>query len=421
MKVRFISMVRGVCCLAVALFLTTLAAEGEDTSRGVALRDVINAMKMRSEMMATHKAKVSSRLYLISHRQDWSEPGKRRPFGVDQYEVTRKGEKVRILRRRFKGNAFDKEDIEKVERRAWDGEKHRTYPEIVPPIPMEKYTIGGSIDLAKSSCYVGDYFLTPMEQYCFSDDVPIVTAIQTPGWKLVGTDQVGEYPAVLLEGPRPNGTGTLKLWVCPSRDFAPVKLLYTPAIKGFVPLEMADVRLKQVDGIWVIDRAVILIKDRNESNPDGWQAYEHTYEEIEVGREIPDEYFVLKFPPGLRVFEEATKIQYLVGPDGQLQPELYIGDDVDSRHELGTKSPAELMELSVDQTTDIPVVENEAVERQAVPAPTVTADPTDEDEEEVSVGVWWAIGVLVALVAAAAWYTHRRQVDGQPPGGPAKG
>lgn len=320
--------------------LNTNMSSAQSDGSTVSLEDVIDGIRMRSQLLTNMSATMYREIYNFERYEDRNNPAARTLLDRDTFNVQRKGEKVRVTHTKWNKTSIEK-DPRYTAHFAWDGSKSRGY--VKRPKGTGNPT-GGLIINEQGSSYSLGHYLAALEERIFDLNVSLASAINESTWTLVGAERLGQYSAVVVEGPA-IGKVQVRAWVVPSRDYAPVKMRLTipgPGNKGDIIEEMTDVVLQKLDGVWVCRESKILV--HNPYVMEGWQAHSFSMKSGQVGVDLPDEHFVLKFPPGLEVWDETLKMAFKVRANGTLEPLYYAGEDPDSRFELGSTELPEGLE-----------------------------------------------------------------------------
>jgi len=305
----------GCVCLYV-LFLASGCGSDSSTDEDKTLEDIMAGIKHRAELLNS----MSVNMHMVSYDV-------RDPLHTDQayavtetkdcwyksrYHVETKGGKIRGERESLD---FDTEEVTKTSRFAWDGRRQTNWSEMPQHPELGKR---GAIFGYQAGQFDGLFYLTVMEERVFECEKPLAELVNLGQWRLTGRETIGAYHAWCIESlDVVDNVAQIKAWIDPERDFAPVQLLLRiPLSRGREAIhKMTDVTLERANGVWVISSAKLLL--HNPAVGDSWAVVTYTMEDVQVGLDIPDDRFVIDFPPGTSVYDDISKIGYTVGPDGR--------------------------------------------------------------------------------------------------------
>jgi len=304
-------------------FLLPALAQPALGGNGLALTDCVQGIRARSQVLNRMSVTIDGMIYNVERPEDRHDPAKREVLSRKSYEVHRKDGKTHV-----RHTYLDKTsgEVKSWNVFAWDGERSRGYGEFAH---LDPDPTGGLIAASRTGAFYLGYYTAPMEETVpgFGDARPLASLISTSAWRLSDSESIGPYSAVLLEGPvEPDSW--LKVWVDPARDFAPVRMDISRHIgdDAQATYRLLDVKLKEADDVWVIAGCTVLVHCPAVMS-NRWQAFQFAMRDVRVGVDLPDELFVLKFPPGKRVYDDITKLVYRVKYDGTMEPVFLHGGD----------------------------------------------------------------------------------------------
>ena len=137
------------------------------------------------------------------------------------------------------------------------------------------------------------------------------SALETGGFRLVGTDLVNGRPCCAIEGragvwEEMGRVGSpVKVWIDPERGFAVAKLeVYdngTGELNRFNSFDVIEMKNIE-DDLWV--PVHVLFQNGKEV----------VVEEIGINEDLPEDFFTIKFPEGTRVTDKIAGMTYFVDP-----------------------------------------------------------------------------------------------------------
>ncbi len=120
--------------------------------------------------------------------------------------------------------------------------------------------------------------------------------------KITGEETINALKTVKIEGNVFENAGYLSLWICPDRDFLPIKLQLTSKKNGGAVIRELRDLFQLENGRWY-PRKIIIGPEKY-----GWCM---TVDEIDT-QTIPNEYFTLKFPPNTHVTDHILGATYMI-------------------------------------------------------------------------------------------------------------
>ena len=104
-------------------------------------------------------------------------------------------------------------------------------------------------------------------------------------------------------------------YISPYYGFLPVKILVETENKyGYTESEINNTYYKFGD-IWFLERSEVknsLNFEKYNKEYKGNAEYKVELKNIEINKGIPDSFFQIKFPPGTKVYDERTGVNYIV-------------------------------------------------------------------------------------------------------------
>ncbi|UCG50124.1 MAG: hypothetical protein JSU94_10110 [Phycisphaerales bacterium] len=306
-------------CLACIVPMGGTVARAARTS-SLSVEDVLAGIRMRDELLnSTHvvfKYQVYANHSVDPRRPSFSNLPLVRSRDVD---IKRLWRKMRV-EERIHGFEGAGTYLHHLDIFAWDGKKTTGY--VSPPWnPDMKPT--GSVKPRMGGQFLASYWLTPLEQAVLDIRAPLVEILDKAQWRLSGPETIGEYTTYRIDS---IGLGNfiLKVWLDPTRDFAPIQIDLTLTFEDGINIveRMTDVRLEQKDGVWVVADAVLRFHGPRHKNPRAREFYTRfSVTDYEVGVELSDDIFQIEFPEGVRVYDEILKTGYVVGEG------VYVADE----------------------------------------------------------------------------------------------
>lgn len=307
------------------------------------LEVIVSGISARAMVLRKVHAHMKRTIYNVPVPEDRHRLDLRKVLSLDEIEVHRKGEKLRLKQSDFDLSTGKHRSISFS---TWDGQRCRGYSEFPQ---MKRDPTGGLICAHQGGMYDLGHHLCAIEKRVFELDSTLADLVRKGDWKAEGTVVIDDTPTVLICGPAGPGM-RLEAWIAPSRGFAPLKMRLTidlPEDKRIIQ-ELTDVKLKQVDGAWMPVQCAVLTF--NPQAPEIWQVCEFEIDEIECGVEYPDDLFVLKFPPGKDVYDKITGLVYRVREDGGTEPVFFHGGDVNTNVDLEPENRLDNLSIEPDRT-----------------------------------------------------------------------
>ena len=297
-------------CLVPAMCLIQPAKSFAFNTSSISIEEVLKGIRMRNELLKNVHVDFRWELYARST----SEPvdvtrslGEYPLYKIKDLAVDRMGRKMRIKRDTVNINDAQ---IDKVEHFTWNEKKMMGYTELLRE-PSSK--IMGTVRPEKSSPFELGYWLTPLEQEVFDMRQPLSEIVNKGEWQLSGPELIGLYSAYKLTGKGLwQDKAKLEVWIDPTRDFAPVQIMLhiTVQDRGTIIEKMSDISLKQVNGIWIISDAIFSVDN---AVLKGGSASRFSVKNYQIGVDLKDDIFEIKFPEGAWVFDQIVQMGYIVG------------------------------------------------------------------------------------------------------------
>jgi len=314
--------IKRVITILLVLLSTNTIIQGDLIAADTTLVDIIDGLQMRSHYLDSMEARLKGVFYNIDSLECLYDANARTILVRQNVEVCSKGDKLKVA-----NEGLDKNDPDKGPDRinivAWDGEKTRAYTNDWFKEPKTSGIIKGH----RSDKLSISHYLSALECDTLELQGRLESHIDPSTWTIIGPEKVGSYSTVHIAGPVKARKGAyLHAWIDPTHDFAPVGLMMERHRNGkdFIQ-KMMDVKLKKIDGVWARTACKTLVS--NPSVRPGWCVYDYEVEEIHFGLDIPDDTFVLKFPPGIIVFDKTTMVTSLVQDDGTFRAVYYRTPD----------------------------------------------------------------------------------------------
>ncbi len=238
-------------------------------------------------------------------------------YAIMEFDLKRHGNKIYSSRKTFEN--LDVNLMYKFEEFSWDGKKEMGYArKVADPNQINPRRPLGHIQPRKSGTFQFLRWMTYIEQEVLDIPKPLSEILDECQWSLSGPVQVGEYTTYLLESKGLlDNVAKLKVWIDPTHDFAAAKIHLALDIENRKAIwqTLDDIKLEERDGVWVMTKATI--KGVNENIDDEKENRVHyerfTAKEFQVGIEIPEDTFQVKFPKGTGIYDGITKRSYIVG------------------------------------------------------------------------------------------------------------
>ncbi len=295
-----------VLILALTLPFLPSRANGE-TPPVVTRDDLISGIRNRKDMLHSATVRCNQEIFKLDDHSTKEDIPKRNLLVLGRkYELQRQGEKMRVKRETY---YTDDQRISSVDVYAWNGKRKVGYTQFLD----RKQRTGGTVKGEKGDS--GLYWFTPLELEVFDIPKPLWDLVDELQWSVTGPEQVGEYQAYRLESSgSSDDPRKVRIWVDPTRDFAPVRVSLTLRYEGIKEIseEMTDVKLIQQNGIWIVGRATMSIDNPN--NPKNGRTIHHfSVQDCKIGLELPDKTFDVEFPHGTWVWDDILKTGYIAG------------------------------------------------------------------------------------------------------------
>jgi hypothetical protein len=189
---------------------------------------------------------------------------------------------------------------------AWNGSKNTE----MAHDPNQPGRMEGSIATQPGSLIRAAYWQSLFGVRVFDLASPLAEVVNRSQNSSLGSKVINGHVAW---GVRFNDICRYDVWVDPLCGFAPIEISQTLIAndgKIVASARMFDVELLKLKSVWLPRRATILLDTytRGQSELITVQA-----KDIEAGLDIPDEKFVIKFPHRTTVWDDITKLSYIVG------------------------------------------------------------------------------------------------------------
>lgn len=224
-----------------------------------------------------------------------------------EYNLKRFGIKKKVLE---KSEHVITGEVTRVERYAWNGKKRTGYAEIPNKPELRR---SGTVLLEQDHIFKSGYWQTPLEIEIFDLGCSLTDLLEKKHWTLTGTEMIGNCNAYLIETSELwNGNGKLQVWIDPTKDFAPVRIIFTVKTtenKNLIA-EMCDVGLEKKDGLWAITSAKLFFENQIVGRKFATHFIANDYK---IGVDLADETFNVEFPHGTLVYDAILEASYIVG------------------------------------------------------------------------------------------------------------
>ncbi len=361
-------------------------AGATDDPQNPSAERILSGIRARPELLGGVSLKMRGKTVFVSSLDESQFPLNEVPLIDQDYALDYQRGKIRFERTSFEPA---KRVAYNVDRSAWNGEIAAGYGE-----QTGQTHLTGSIKSRQGGSFTAGYFLTAVEQRVFDLEAPLAKLIDTGKWTLSGPEKIGPYTAWKLASVDVvRNLAHVTAWIDPAHGFAPVQLELEIPIAGAETIRerMSDVELKEVDGVWVVSAASLMIYNPNVNKQPALHRY--TVSEIAVHREFPDDHFVLKFPTGAEVWDSTIGAGFVVGPKGERTKMLFLNRDKSGTFDDG-------VDAAVRGLPDTPFDANPVT---AAAPPVAAASPTEAAAPLVppaSNGRPARAGVAAACVAA---------------------
>lgn len=331
------------------------------------------------------------------------------PFSIKKYSVLRADDKIRVCQSIYDVYDTGVSELYKIEHFAWNGEKFTGYAE---PQDDTNSRVSGSVSNERNYILNAGFWRTPLEQQIFDLDCTLSEVLTQAEWELSGPEQIGDSKVWCLKSiGLEEGYSTLKVWIDPERDFAPVQMEFRMKIDGQKEIieKMTNVKLEQEDGLWVIKDATVLLE-----NPflkkHKYGAMRFSTENYQLGVDVQDSDFEIVFPEGTWVYDEIIEMGYIVGEG------TWITHPDGTNEFVSTGNPDNLQDIpelvtQVEASAEKPDI-NEKIVEDAVNLP--IASSTSNIESDVTSNdqmIFFLVLSLfiIALIAIVSVFIRRKR------------
>jgi hypothetical protein len=245
---------------------------------------------------------------------------------------------------------------------------------------------------------VWDFWLTALEGQFFDDPRPLVELLDVLDWKVIGEQKISGERAWGIQAtvffPDKEEGPTYQVWISPAKSFAVIEAKQSHKLRGGREryLQLKDVELQNVEGIWVITSCCI----ENSSPANGLTRCFYKFTDYQVRLNPPDSLFEVTFPPGTLVWDDIKKIGYVVDRG------IYTIDAQGVNHFVPTSDTAAALASA------------EAMALMTPGPASGNASTLDGKTAKRKRAYQWAISLLVASLAGAAGLLITRRLWRKP-------
>jgi len=361
----------GMSCVSDVAFPANERTDGVlPGSLGLSLVDIRTGIQQRGHLLHSVDASMTRQFFDGPSVQNGVNQvgGKLTPRReVEKIQLKRKGEKIWGAMEAPKGDDGQPRFVGFF---AWDGQRKTGYG-FSPDHP--EVACSGTVEAKKSHSFRAGYWTTPFEQEVFDLHKPLWEVVKKGQWEIAGCRTIDGSKVVGVRSVGLwNGDVVLTVWVDPAKDFAPREIAFSvwPLASREDRKEctevMKDVILDRRDGVWVVTAATIIIDNPNLSTVKH-QEQRISIDRYRVGVDLDDGIFTIQFPHGTKVWDDITKLSYVVGG-----PVYYMNKDnlIDGARPGNTLS--EISEVGIPQTpTTRGMPQGADTQQTATPAPPV--------------------------------------------------